>query len=80
MTTKVQQWGNSLALRIPRSFAKDIHLEKGASVDLSVKEGRLVIEPSRRQTLLLSALLGKITKENLHAETDLGSATGNEAW
>ena len=47
MTTKVQQWGNSLALRIPKSFAKDVHLSKGASVDLSVDGGRLVIRPSR---------------------------------
>ena len=47
MTTKIQQWGNSLALRIPRSLARDIHLAKGAPVDLSVKGGRLVIKPSR---------------------------------
>ena len=80
MTTKVQQWGNSLALRIPRSFAKDVHLQKGASVNLSVKGGKLVIEPSRRQKFFLSALLGKIKRGNLHTEVDLGGSVGNEVW
>jgi antitoxin MazE len=80
MTTKVQRWGNSLALRIPKSFAKDIHLEKGAVVKLSIYEGRLVIEPSSKSKYSLSGLLKNISEVNLHAEVDMGGSQGREIW
>ena len=39
--TKIRKWGNSLGLRIPRSFAAQAQVEEGATVDLSVENGRL---------------------------------------
>jgi antitoxin MazE len=33
MKTKVQKWGNSLALRIPKSFANEIGLRKETPVE-----------------------------------------------
>ena len=80
MTTKVQKWGNSLALRIPRSFAEDVHLAKGTLVHLSVAEGRLLVEPSTRSKYSLSGLLKKVSKNNLHSETQTGHAVGREIW
>jgi antitoxin MazE len=46
MQTKIQKWGNSLGLRIPRSFAAEAQVEEGATVDLSVEDGRLLVRPS----------------------------------
>ena len=80
MTTKVQRWGNSLALRIPKFLAKDIHLQKGAAVNLSVVHGRLVIDPAPRPKYFLSDLLKKISKKNRHDEIHTGNVVGNEAW
>ena len=80
MTTKVQRWGNSLAVRIPASFARDIHLTKGMPVDLSVAYGRLVIDPNLKPRYTLSGLLKKVTKRNLHSETGWGRVAGKEIW
>lgn len=80
MTTRIQKWGNSLALRIPRSFAKDIRLSQGSEVDLTVDRGRLMIVPSRKAKYPLAALLKGINKKNLHHEVDTGTVSGNEAW
>ena len=80
MTTKIQRWGNSLALRIPKSFAKDVHLAKGAVVNLSITHGRLVIDPSPRHKHSLPELLKNISKNNLHAEVSTGKAAGRETW
>ncbi|MFC1972103.1 AbrB/MazE/SpoVT family DNA-binding domain-containing protein [Chloroflexota bacterium] len=33
MKTRVQKWGNSLALRIPKSFATEVGLQRETSVD-----------------------------------------------
>ena len=43
MQTKVQKWGNSLGLRIPKSFAEQAGVEAGSEVDLSVEDGELIV-------------------------------------
>lgn len=80
MTTTVQKWGNSLALRIPKSFAEHVHLENGATVELSISNGRLVIEPAPRRKYALSAMLKQITKANRHGEWNTGGPVGKESW
>lgn len=80
MQSKVQRWGNSLAVRIPKAFALDIGLEEDAAVDLSVREGDLVISPVEPRPLTLEDLLARITDENLHQEVETGPAVGNEVW
>ena len=80
MKTRVQKWGNSLALRIPKSFASEIGLQKETSVEISLDDGRLVITPVSRPKPTLKQLLAKVTQENLHHEVDTGTAVGNEVW
>jgi len=80
MKTRVQKWGNSLALRIPKSFANEVGLQRETSVEVSLTDGRLVITPVSEPKPTLKQLLAKVTKENLHHEVDTGSAVGNEAW
>jgi len=80
MRTRVQKWGNSLALRIPKSFATEVGLQRETSVELSLADGKLVITPVTEPKLNLKQLLAKVTKENLHHEVDTGPFTGNETW
>ena len=80
MRTRVQKWGNSLALRIPKSFADEVGLRKETSVEVSLAEGKLVITPIAKPSLNLNQLLAKITKDNLHHEVDTGLAVGKEVW
>ena len=80
MQTKIQRWGNSLGLRIPRSFAEEAGVEAGSEVDLSVRDGNLVVRASKRRTYRLSELLKKITAKNLHGEVNTGEPMGREVW
>ncbi|MFO7996021.1 MAG: AbrB/MazE/SpoVT family DNA-binding domain-containing protein [Dehalococcoidia bacterium] len=80
MKTRVQKWGNSLALRIPKSFADEVGLQKETPVEVSLADGKLVITPVARPELTLKQLLTKVTEENLHHEVDTGRAVGNETW
>ena len=79
MITKVQKWGNSLAVRIPRTIAKDTHLISGKSVDMAVHDGQIIIE-SRHRQYKLNELLSGITSRNRHAEISTGDAAGREVW
>ena len=80
MKTSIQQWGNSLAVRIPKSFASEVGLQKEAPIEMSLVDGKLVITPITKPGPTLKQLLAKITKDNLHHEVDTGSAVGYEAW
>lgn len=80
MRTRVQKWGNSLALRIPKSFATEVGLQREATVEVSLVDGTLIITPIARPKPTLKQLLTKVTKENLHHEVATGTAVGNEAW
>jgi antitoxin MazE len=80
MRTRVQKWGNSLALRIPKSFAAEVGLQKEASVEISLADGKLVITPVAEPKLTLKQLLARVTKGNLHHEVDTGPAVGKETW
>ena len=80
MVTRIQKWGNSLALRIPSAFAHEIGLEQGASVEVSLRRGKVIIEPAEGPALTLEELLEGVTEANLHREVDTGPAVGKEAW
>jgi antitoxin MazE len=77
---RVQKWGHSLALRIPKPFAVDAGVGEGTVVDMSVSEGRLVASPIRARRVRLKELLDKVTKSNLHDEVESGAPVGREAW
>ena len=80
MKARIQKWGNSLALRIPKSFANEVGLQKETPVEVSLADGKLVVTPVTQPKLTLKQLLANVTRENLHHEVDTGSSVGNESW
>jgi antitoxin MazE len=80
MVAKVQKWGNSLAIRIPKPFASEIGLTDNSAVTLSLQNQKIVISPIARKKMRLKQILDQITEQNLHDEIDMGIRTGNEIW
>ncbi len=80
MRTKLQRWGNSLALRIPRAFALTAGLATDSLVDVALVEGKLVVTPLPPEQLTLDQLLAGVTEENRHGEYATGPALGQEVW
>jgi antitoxin MazE len=79
LTARVQKWGNSLALRLPKALADELRLEQGSAVELRVVDGKLIVEPHRPPQYRLEDLLKKVSKRNLHAEIKTGRPVGKEA-
>ncbi|MCC3358957.1 AbrB/MazE/SpoVT family DNA-binding domain-containing protein [Bacillus sp. REN16] len=77
MMTKVQKWGNSLAVRIPSNVAEKISIEQGSEIELSVGNQILTLKPKKRKPTL-DELLAKVTSENRHSEVTFGTIEGNE--
>jgi len=80
MRTRIQKWGNSLALRIPKPFAEESNLREDSAVDVTVRGGKLVVVAIEEPALSLEDLVGKITPRNRHSEVGTGKAVGNEVW
>lgn len=80
METRVQRWGNSLAIRIPKPLADEIGLRDNSPVQVSLRDKTLVVVPIRKPTLSLDALLAQVTPDNLHGEVQTGPAVGSEVW
>ncbi|MFA4837666.1 MAG: AbrB/MazE/SpoVT family DNA-binding domain-containing protein [Dehalococcoidia bacterium] len=80
MKTRIQKWGNSLALRIPKSFAQEVGLESSSPVDILLEDGKLVVVPEAGPKFLLEELLKQVTKDNLHDEVKTGTPVGKEIW
>ena len=54
--SKVQKWGNSMALRIPATMLRSLGLAEGQAVALSVEAGALVARPTQKRYTLASLL------------------------
>jgi antitoxin MazE len=80
MIATTQKWGNSLAVRIPKTIAQDIRLQAGSLVALTIRNGQLLIQPQSKPAFRLNQLLKGIHRRNLHQETDTGQPVGTEAW
>lgn len=79
MKTRLQKWGNSLALRVPNAFAKDTQLEDGSEVEMNVIEGKIIVTSLIKQ-YSLDELLAAVSKKNLYSEIDMGKPAGKEIW
>ena len=77
MQTVVQKWGNSLGIRIPALYSKDLELKNGSTVEISEEDGKLIIIPKR---ISLNELLAKVTNDNTHESFETGISVGNEEW
>lgn len=79
MVTRVQKWGNSLGLRIPKAFAAEAKVGEGSAVELSIEKGTLLVRPVRRR-YSLDELLARVTRRNVHGEVDSGAPLGRAVW
>ena len=78
MSVKIQKWGNSLGVRLPKAVVEKSKLGENSEVEIESKNGTIVIFPAK-PSYSLDALLDGINKNNLHKEEDFISE-GNEAW
>ncbi|MEO8209384.1 MAG: AbrB/MazE/SpoVT family DNA-binding domain-containing protein [bacterium] len=78
MTTKIRKWGNSLALKIPKSFANATKIDEGAEIKLSLSEDKIIITKKQTPKYTLKELVSKINDNNIHKEINFDPPMGKE--
>lgn len=79
MRAQVAKWGNSLAVRIPKSVAREAGLAAGTTVRMTAADGGVLIALAAPH-YSLQELVARITPKNRHGETDWGGPVGREHW
>lgn len=79
MKLQIGQWGNSLAFRIPKNFAKQLNLKSNDAVQCGIEDGKLVLKPIPKvQEYTLDELLDFEIDES--EEISWGKSEGKEVW
>jgi antitoxin MazE len=64
MKGQIQKWGNSLAIRIPKSFTAEMNIEQDSTVEIKLENGQIKIEPIEKE-LILEKIFTDIKMANL---------------
>src|SRR5208282_804805 len=71
------KWGNSQAVRIPKTILEQANLREGEELEIRVENGYIWLEAMRRP-LTTAGLVGKISPKNRHGGQDWGETLGRE--
>ena len=74
--TRLRKVGGSVMLAIPKAMLDSLDLASDASVGLSIKAGRLVVDPKKRRRYSLDELLAKCKPSARHSREDRDWLTG----
>mgnify|MGYP001230599597 CR=1 FL=1 len=80
MKTTAQKWGNSLAIRVPKSVAIQAGIQEQDELEIEVQDGNVVLKPQLQRVYRVEDLVKQITPKNLHGEIDTGDPVGREVW
>ncbi|PMP89557.1 MAG: AbrB/MazE/SpoVT family DNA-binding domain-containing protein [Hydrogenobaculum sp.] len=80
MLTKVHKWGNSLAIRIPKSIAREFDIDKNSIIEIVSEKNKIVIKPVTKPKYTIEELVAGIKDDNVHKEIDTGHNLGSEIW
>ncbi len=77
MHAKIQKWGNSQGVRIPKSILSSADFTEGEEVEIIAIEGKIVIEHSKRHKTLKERFK-EYNGEYKCSEWNTGSPKGQE--
>lgn len=80
MIQKIDRWGNSLGLRLPKTVTQQLSLNEGSTVDIAIEKNLLVLRPQGKRKQSLKELLARISTQNTQKNITWGKPQGKEVW
>ena len=80
MISKVIKWGNSLALRLPKAYTKELNLNENSPVEINSDKEKITITPVELKKYDSKELFSRISEENIHKEIETEIPQGKEIW
>jgi antitoxin MazE len=76
----VNNWGQSLGVRLPSEFAKAIKLKPNTTVNIALENERIVITKAKNRRTIAEIFEDKPCDFSTQQEIDWGVSVGDEAW
>lgn len=80
MEAKLQKWGNSDGIRIPKNFLKSLNLKTNDKVDLKYENDKIIITKPKRVKISLEERFAEYKGKNLAKDFTWDNAKGKEIW
>lgn len=80
MISRVLKWGNSLSVRLPNSFTKELNLNENSPINIIAENKKILISPIISKEYKLEEMIAQINEENIHREIKTGMRQGQEIW
>lgn len=80
MEARLQRWGNSDGIRIPKSLLKALNLKTNDIVDLIQEDNKIIISKSNKKKVSLKTLIKNYEGPNLAKDYDWDDKVGKEIW
>ena len=85
--TEIKEWGNSLAIRIPKKVKDKLNLHSGSHINISLDGNKIILESEENPFFNLSkdmnllSVVGKISATNKHSINEFDDeVVGGEVW
>ena len=59
---QISKWGNSSAIRLPKAVLDELGLKPGQTVELTVQDGKGIIEPARPKKITLEWIISEMKR------------------
>ena len=80
MEIRLQKWGNSDGIRIPKNFLKSLNLKTNDKVELNYENDKIIITKPKKTKISLEEEFEKYKGENLAKEFSWDDSKGKEIW
>ncbi len=80
MEVKLQKWGNSLGIRIPKSILSSLHFKENDVLKIEQADDKIVVSKSNKKKISLKQLFSQYDGKNLAKEFEWDENIGREVW
>ena len=80
MLAKVQKWGNSQGLRLPRHILENSNILVGDDVEVIAQKNQIVVKKASRAKFDLAEMVARMPRDYKVREESFGPPVGREVW
>jgi antitoxin MazE len=80
MVARVQRWGNSQGLRLPKHVLESADIAIGDNVEVIPQEGQILIKKVSKRKFDLAEMVSRMPRNYKAREEDFGGPVGKEEW
>ncbi len=80
MEVRLQKWGNSNGIRIPKNILKSFNLKPNDKIELTYEDDKIIISKPKKEKISLEERFSKYNGENLAKDFTWNNPKGKEIW